>query len=102
MSYAESLREIGKRLQQAVAARRLAKADGIVREYRRCLEALPADAPERARILRASSELFENVRRMTLAARAADAARLTALPVTRAARYSGAEERTRPTWEVSG
>jgi len=97
-----TLKEIGKRLQQAVAARLFAKADTLVREYQRCLEALPASAQDRADVLQEAAALFENVRRMTLAARAAAAAQLTALPAITATQYCTSERPAQHTWEMRG
>ncbi len=102
MHYRETLNEIGKRLQHAVAARLFEKADTLVREYRRCLEALPASAQDRAEVLHEAATLFENVRRMTLAARAAAAAQLTALPPITGAQYCTAEQPARNSWEMRG
>jgi hypothetical protein len=101
MSLAESLRDTGKRLQQAVAARTFPKADALVREYRRCLETLPEDAPNREEILRESAELFESLRRATLAARASAAAQFRDLPTAKA-QYGAPREAPRHSWEMTG
>lgn len=93
--------ETGNRLRQAIAARLFPKADALLREYRRCLETLPAAAPERQAVLREAAELFESARRMTLAARAAAVAQLAVLPA-KATPYPWPPTPARHTWEMTG
>lgn len=100
MSLRESLRDTGKRLHQAVAGCLFARADTLLREHRRCLDALPADAPDREEILREAAELVESVRRMTLATRAAAGAQLKALPATLMP-YRAPRTTARHSWEMT-
>ncbi len=102
MTLQETLRKIGKKLQHAVVGRQFSQADALVREYRRCLDAVPPDAPDREAILRDSTVLFEEVRRMALAARSVVATRLRALPKCAPAHYGEVETRRRSTWELQG
>ncbi len=102
MSLQETLRNAGKQIEQALAAGLFAKADSLLREYNRCLETLSPSAPDREAVLRESSELLENLRRMALAARAAAAAQLNALPSAARMRYGAPAARTRNSWEMSG
>lgn len=93
--------ETADRLRQAIAARLFAKADVLLCEYRRGLESLPAEAPEREAILNEAAGVFESARRMTLAARAAAAAHLAALPL-RSTPYPVPPAPARHTWEMVG
>lgn len=102
MTLQETLRKVGAKLHQAVAARQFTKADALVREYRRCLDTLPAGAADREEVLRESAVLFEEVRRMALAARSVVETRLEALPKWAPAHYGARESRTRSTWELRG
>jgi hypothetical protein len=102
MSLPDPLRKIGAELRYAVAGRQFSKIEALAREYRRCLDTLPADARGREEILRESAALFEEVRRMALAARASVAARLSELPTCAPAHYGAADKRTRSTWELRG
>jgi hypothetical protein len=101
VSVRETLSETGDRLRQAIAGRLYGKADALLGEYRRALESLPAEAPEREAILKEAAGLLESARRMTLAARAAAAAQLIALP-RRAAPYPAPPAPARHTWEMMG
>ncbi|MGA2326251.1 MAG: hypothetical protein ABSH05_08175 [Bryobacteraceae bacterium] len=101
MSLRDTLRETGDRLQQAIAARRYPKAEALLRQYRRCLETLRPDAPDRAEVLREAARFFESARRMALAGRAAAAAQLAALPASRAP-YRVPQMPARHTWEMTG
>lgn len=98
----DPLRKTGAELRYAVASRQFSKIATLAAEYRRGLDALPADAPGREEILRESAALFEEVRRMALAAKAAFAAKLSELPTCAPARYGAPEKQTRSTWELRG
>ncbi len=101
MSLRDTLREIGRRLERAVALRRFNEADALAREYRRCLEMVPTEAPDRADVLQEAAAAFETARRMTLAARAGLAAELAELP-SAPAPYRTLPPRPRHSWEMTG
>jgi hypothetical protein len=87
-------------LRRAVSAGRFAEAQALLLEYRRMLDAVPPGAPERERMFGEAAELVEWTRRITLAERAACAARLASLAAAPAPYRAG--EPARHSWEMVG
>lgn len=91
---------IAGELRRAVSAGLYKKAEGLLAELRRHLDSLPAGSAEREAALKEAADLIEWARRVTLAARAAAAARLAGLAVLPAGYRAAAPGRH--TWEIMG
>lgn len=91
---------VADELRRAISAGLYPKAQGLLAEYRRVLDSLPAGTAERERALREAMEITEWARRVTLAGRAAAAAQLAGLADSPA--HYRAEAPGRHTWEIVG